>query len=243
MKYLIINGSPRKKNTWMIVNQAKSNLNGEFEEIHLMKEKIPMCNGCFNCMFEGEDKCPHFDIVNPIINKIRDCDGIIIASPVYAMNVSGLLKNFFDHTAYLYHRPEFFTKKALIIVSTAGAGQKNVAKYIDETLRHWGVNKTYKIAIACGGKDTLETKKIDSAALKFKKDIDSEKLHSPKFMDLIYFNIWKALACSKDPIKADKEYWFKTGLVNYDFGPGVKLNIIKKALSKVMFFIFRKVMK
>lgn len=243
MKYLIINGSPRKKNTWMMVNQAKSNLDGEFEEIHLMKEKIPMCNGCFNCFNEGEDKCPHYDKINPIINKIRECDGIIIASPVYAMNVPALLKNFFDHTAYLYHRPEFFTKKALIIVSTAGAGQKNIAKYIDETLRHWGINKTYKIAIACGGKDTLETKKIDPPALKFKKDIDSGKLHSPKFMDILYFNLWRALASSKDPIKADKDYWFNTGLVNHDFGPGVKLNIIKKAFSKILFFIFKKIMK
>ena len=243
MKYLIINGSPRKKNTWKIVNQAKSNLDGEFEEIHLMKEKIPMCNGCFNCIMEGEEKCPHFDKVNPIIEKIRSSDGIIIASPVYAMNVTALLKNFFDHTAYLYHRPEFFTKKALIVVSTAGAGQKKVSKYIDETLRHWGVNKTYKIAIACGGKEELETKKIDSVALKFKKDIESSKLHSPKFIDLLYFNLWKALAFTKDPIKADKEYWFNTGLVNYDYGPDIDLNIIKKAFSKILFFIFRKIMK
>lgn len=243
MKYLIINGSPRKKNTWKIVNQARSNLEGEFEEIHLMKERIPMCNGCFNCIMEGEEKCPHFDKVNPIIEKIKACDGIIIATPVYAMNVSALLKNFFDHTAYLYHRPEFFTKKALIVVSTAGAGQKKVAKYIDETLRHWGVNKSYKIGIACGGKDELETKKIDSVALKFKKDIESKKLHSPKFMDILYFNIWKALAFTEDPIKADRDYWFNTGLVNYDYGPGVNLNIIKKAFSKTMFFMFRKIMK
>ena len=243
MKYLIINGSPRKKNTWNIINQARSNLDGEFEEIHLMKKKIPMCNGCFKCIMEGEDKCPHFDRVNPIIEKIRECDGIIIASPVYAMNVSALLKNFFDHTAYLYHRPEFFSKKALIVVSTAGAGQKKVAKYIDETLRHWGVNKTYKIAVACGGKDKLETEKIDPIALKFKKDMESGKLHSPKFMDLIYFNLWKRLAFSIDSIEADKEYWFASGLVNYDYGPDVKLNIVKKAFSKIMFFIFGKIMK
>ena len=243
MKYLIINGSPRKKNTWKIVNQARSNLDGEFEEIQLMKEKIPMCNGCFKCILEGEDLCPHFDKVNPIIEKIKACDGMIIASPVYAMNVSALLKNFFDHTAYLYHRPEFFSKKALIVVSTAGAGQKKVAKYIDETLRHWGVNKSYKIAIACGGKDELETEKIDSVALKFKKDIASKKLHSPKFMDILYFNLWKALAFSKDPIKADKEYWFKTGLVNYDYGPEVNLNVVKKAFSKALFFIFKKIIK
>lgn len=243
MKYLIINGSPRKKNTWKIINHARGSLEGEFEEVHLMKEKIPMCNGCFKCIFEGENSCPHFDKIHPIIEKIKESDGIIIASPVYAMNVSALLKNFFDHTAYLYHRPEFFTKKALIVVSTAGAGQKKVAKYIDETLRHWGVNKTYKITIACGGKSEVEAKKVNPVALKFKKDIDSAKLHSPKLMDLVYFNIWRALSLTEDPIPADRDFWLNTGLVDCDYGKEVNLNIAKKAFSKVCFSFFKKIMK
>ena len=158
------------------------------------------------------------------------------------MNVTALLKNFFDHTAYLYHRPEFFDKKALVFVSTAGAGHKDVAKYIDETLRHWGFNKVYKAAIACGGKEHLETKEIDKATKEFQKDVNSNKLHSPKFMDIIFYNVWRALALSEDPIEADAEYWKKTELVNYDFAPSVKLNPVKKAFAKIMFFILRKVM-
>ena len=242
MKYLIINGSPRKKNTWEMVKQAQSNLDGEFEEIHLMKEKIPMCNGCFNCFNESETKCPHYDAVNPIIEKIKACDGLIITSPVYALNISALIKNFIDHTAYLYHRPRFFDKKALIIVSTAGAGEKKVANYIDETLRYWGFNKNYKIAIKCGGKDRLETKEIDKVSKRFNEDVKSKKLHSPKFKNIMYYNIWRALAASKDPIKADKIYWENTGLVNYEFSPIVKLNFIKKIFGKMMYSILKKVM-
>ena len=44
MKYVVINGSPRKKNTWKVTKQAMKNMGGEFEEIHLLKKKIPMCN-------------------------------------------------------------------------------------------------------------------------------------------------------------------------------------------------------
>ncbi len=243
MKYLIINGSPRKKNTWSIIKHIKTNLNGDFEEIHLIKEKIPMCNGCYNCFEESEKKCPHFDKINPIVEKIKESDAIIITSPVYAMNVTGILKNFFDHTAYLYHRPEFFDKKALVVVSTAGAGNKKVANYIDETLRHWGFNKIYKISIACGGKDTLETKGIDKISKKFKEDVESGKLHSPKLMDLIFYNVWRAMATSSNPIKADKEYWESTGLVNYEFSPEVKLNFIKKGFGKILYFILKKEIK
>lgn len=241
MKFLIINGSPRKKNSWSIVKQVKTNLKGEFEEVHLASEKIPLCHGCFNCIMEGEDKCPHFDYINPIVEKIRECDGLIVATPVYAMNVTALLKNFIDHTAYLYHRRAFFDKKALVVVSTAGAGQKKVAKYLNETLRHWGFNKVYNIAMACGGKEHLETKEIDKISKKFYNDLKSGKLHSPKFIDVLYYNVWRAMALMDEPIPADARYWQETGLINHDFSPKVKLNFIKKIFAKFMFFIFKRV--
>lgn len=239
MRYLIINGSPRKKNTWKIIEQVKTNLEGDFEEIHLAKENIPLCNGCHNCIMKGEDLCPHSDKIKAIIEKIRACDGVIVTSPVYALNVTALLKNFIDHTAYLYHRPEFFTKKALVVVSTAGAGQKEVSKYIDETLRHWGFNKVYKIAFACGGKDTLETDKIDKTAKKFNDDVKSKKLHSPKLMDIIFFNVWRVMAQTDNPIEPDREYWVKTDLISHEFSPEVKLGLLKKVFSKIMYRIFK----
>ena len=241
MKYVIINGSPRKKNSWAVVKQVKKSLKGDFEEIQLMKEKIPLCNGCFNCVCNGEEKCPHYEKVHPIVEKLLDADGIIIASPVYALNVTALLKNLFDHTAYLYHRPRFFTKKAMVVVTTAGAGEKDVAKYMDETLRHWGVNKVYKLAFKCGGKEFLDTKSIDKVAKQFADDVESGKTHSPKFMDIIFYNVWRTMAFKYDDMKVDKEYWHETGLIDNDFAPEVNLGIFKKIFSKLMFAIFKKV--
>lgn len=243
MKYVIINGSPRRKNTWKMVELAKNNLNGEFEEIHLMKEKIPLCNGCYKCIVESEEKCPHHDKVASIVDKIENADAIIIACPVYAMNVTAILKNFLDHTAYLYHRPNFFTKKALVVVSSAGTGQKDVAKYIDETLRHWGVNKVYKITYACGGKDSFDLKNINEVSQKFAEDVESKKLHNPKIGDIVFFNVWKAMAFSKEPIKVDRDYWVNNNLVNHDFAPEIKLNVFNKLISKAMFLILKKVIK
>lgn len=243
MKYLIINGSPRKKNTWNIVNQAKTNLDGEFEEVLLIKEKIPPCNGCNNCFERGESACPHFESINPIVEKIAQCDGLIITSPVYALNVSGLLKNFFDHTAYLYHRPAFFDKKALVVVSTAGASHNKVAKYIDETLRHWGFNRNYKLAMALGGREDFDAKeisKINKVSQEFRKDVESGKLHGPKFMDLIFYNAWRALAQADNPNPKDEEYWQNNDLIKHEFAPIIKLNPIKKLCGKFFFFIFKR---
>lgn len=242
MKYLIINGSPRKQNTYKAIEIAKNNIEGEFEEIDLSSEEIPMCRGCQNCIMKGEEKCPHFDKINPIIQKINECDGLIISSPVYAMNVTALLKNLFDHTAYLYHRPRFFTKKALIVVTSAGAGQKDVAKYIDETLRHWGFNKTYIIAQAIGDGNFNESK-ISKTSEQFFKDVTTKKLHSPKLNDIIFFDVWKTMAKSQNSIEKDKEYWNETELINYDFAPEIKLGIFKKIFSKLTFFMMQMVIK
>ena len=60
-------------------------------------------------------------------------------------------------------------------------------------------------------------------------------------MDLIFYNVWKAMAIREDAIQPDKEYWHSTGLVNYDFAPIVKLNIIKKAFSRLIFFILKRI--
>lgn len=242
MKYLMINGSPRKQNTYNAMKMAENNIDGNFEEINLINEEIPMCVGCQNCIMKGEEKCPHYDKINPIIEKIKECDGLIISSPVYAMNVTALLKNLFDHTAYLYHRPIFFTKKALIVVTAAGTGQKNVAKYIDETLRHWGVNKTYTIAQAIG-EGNFDESEINKTSEQFFKDVTSNKLHSPKINDIIFFNVWKAMAKSKNPIEKDKQYWQESGLINNDFAPGVKMGILKKVFSKIIFFAMKKAIK
>ena len=90
------------------------------------------------------------------------------------------------------------------------------------------------------GKEHLETKEIDKTAKRFNEDVKSKKLHSPKFGDILFFNVWKAMATSSNPIPADKKYWEETNFINHDFAPTIKLNIIKRAFGKLMYFILKK---
>ena len=89
----------------------------------------------------------------------------------------------------------------------------------------------------------LETDKIDKISRKFSDDLKSAKLHSPKFKDIVFFNVWKSMAVSSNPLKADAEYWKKTDLINHDFAPEIRLNPLKKIFSKIMFFIMKRVIK
>ena len=73
MKILIIHGSPRRGNTWKILNKVKEKINEEidadYEIIELSKMKIPMCTGCFNCILKSEEKCPHYESIKYKIGR------------------------------------------------------------------------------------------------------------------------------------------------------------------------------
>ena len=173
MKILIIHGSPRRGNTWKILNKVKEKINEEidadYEIIELSKMKITMCTGCFNCILKSEEKCPHYESIKYINDKITWCDAMIITSPVYSLQISGQLKNFIDHMSYNFHRPKYFNKKALIITTTGGVRAKEIANYIKEVLTFWGINTTYKLPIVYRD-NNLEKydKQIDKVLSKFR---------------------------------------------------------------------------
>ena len=248
MKIVILYGSPRKGDTYEIVDKIKSQLNVlstdnlEFDEVFLADLDYGFCKGCYNCFEFGEDKCPHYKQINPIVDKIKACDGLIVTSPVYVLHITALLKNFFDHMAYFYHRPYFFTKKALAVSSTGGVGVKDVLSYIEEDLENMGFNKVYKIGLTMARRDDEKLEKeIKKVSKTFYDDIASGKTHSPSFKRLIMFNVWRAMNSQSTALKADYEYWESTGLKYCDFSPDVKLPLIKKAYAKLLHSILSRV--
>jgi multimeric flavodoxin WrbA len=101
MKIIIINGSPRKNgSTSKVLKYLNEILNKKYPEtiiefVNLIDHNIKYCTGCKVCYKTG--KCIiEYDNVENIHNIIKESDGIIIGSPTYASNVSGLYKNFHD---------------------------------------------------------------------------------------------------------------------------------------------------
>lgn len=246
MNYLIINGSPRRENTWKIVERVKDTLSdrnndASFEEIDLLDINLPPCIGCYSCFTKGESTCPHSSIIEPIIEKMKKCDGFIITSPVYALNVTGLIKNFIDHLAYFYHRPYFFKKKAMIVVTTAGSGHNKVGDYLDETLRNWGYNERFKLCFVTAhdtkGSLPLKTKqKIDAVTNKFYNSIYSKSLKSPDRKALFYYNLWRAMAYNNH-VPLDNKYWVDNDMINNEFHPDIPCNSLKKIPYKIFYRI------
>lgn len=98
MKVLIINGSPhRDGNVSVAIKELKKIFEAEdiwVENIEIGIKRITGCLGCYECGKIG--KCIIDDIVNDAADKLKEADGVIIASPVYYASPNGTLISLLD---------------------------------------------------------------------------------------------------------------------------------------------------
>lgn len=102
MKVLIINGSPRKNgNTTIALNEMEKVFENEGIEIEVFQVgslNIRGCIACNSCVKTG--KCAFDDSVNELAIKLKECDGLVIASPVYYGSANGSLISLLDRLFY-----------------------------------------------------------------------------------------------------------------------------------------------
>jgi len=93
MKVVGIVGSPRKNgNTEMLTAHTLRAIAEEgltTELIRLAGLDIRPCNACMVC--REEERCSIEDDLFPIYLKMKEADGIILASPVYWFQISGMV--------------------------------------------------------------------------------------------------------------------------------------------------------
>ena len=58
-------------------------LGGEVTEFFLPRDFGEFCCGCTNCFMKGEEKCPHYEKLDPITKAVDEADVLILTSPVY----------------------------------------------------------------------------------------------------------------------------------------------------------------
>ena len=102
---LIINGSPRKKNTFFLIGELEKQLKTrghEVDVLNLNNLEIRPCQGCFWCYKGFPKRCIQDDVMNTLYPKILDSDVFVFASPVYWFNYSAQLKLFNDRLVALH---------------------------------------------------------------------------------------------------------------------------------------------
>lgn len=90
---LYINGSNRRGNCFKILNDLKEN---DEILIELANKSINYCLGCSCCINNLEEYCIVEDDMQEIYKEISKANKIVIASPIYMNQITGLLKNVID---------------------------------------------------------------------------------------------------------------------------------------------------
>ena len=142
MNVLAIQGSPHRGNTYERVERfgevLKTMGNIEFEHVELRNLHLEPCRGCFLCFERGEEHCPLADDRKEIARKLDEADGVVFATPVYAMHVSSLFKRFVDRFAYTFHRPRYFGAYAVGLGVTGAVGLRETLGYLKMLAGSWG---------------------------------------------------------------------------------------------------------
>ena len=102
MKVLMINGSPHAKgNTYIALHEMEKVFEQEgieTEIFHIGNQAVRGCIACGSCVKNG--KCIFSDAVNEAAPKFEECDGLVVASPVYYASANATLVAFLDRLFY-----------------------------------------------------------------------------------------------------------------------------------------------
>ena len=98
-KVLILSGSPRKGGNSDILcdefARGAADAGNEVEKIFVSEKKIAPCSGCYFCKNHG-GRCALNDEMGDILQKIIDCDVLVLSSPVYFYSMCAQLKTVID---------------------------------------------------------------------------------------------------------------------------------------------------
>jgi len=145
-KILIFLGSPRREgNSSLLARQVEAGAKeggAEVESFFLHEMDIRPCDACDACRDKTETDCILDDDMKDIFPKLRQADGIVIASPVYWFTVSAQTKLFMDRW-YALGGPEGYAlkgKKFGIVLTYADSdpftsGAVNALRTFQDALR------------------------------------------------------------------------------------------------------------
>jgi len=159
VKVLAIVGSPRKENTYKLVEAVVETVakrkNVETELVHLAEFDIKHCSGCSEiCEKTGE--CNIKDDMQKLYPKLKTAEVLIMGTPTYYWNVTGLVKDFIDRTNPLYHTESLKGKMGAAVAVAEEDGQELALSAISSFFELQNMKQLGGIAVVRGDKPVGE---------------------------------------------------------------------------------------
>ena len=153
MKVLVINGSPRKDgNTASLVNafaDEAENLGHSVTVKQIGSMDIRGCRNCDACRKTLNGDCVQNDDMHGIFPLMRECEVLVIASPIYYYSLSGQTHCFIERCYAFERLPKL--KKAALFLTAGGSGfTAAVQTYKDAIIGHMGAEDLGVITVSGG---------------------------------------------------------------------------------------------
>ena len=165
-------GSGRKEgNTGALVEEVLKGTGSETELVWLIDLNLGYCTGCMKCALEGN--CWQKDGMTDLYKKIIDCEALVIGSPGYYGDVSGLVKSMMDRSIALgymgvgkesetpmHGRKPLADKPAAIVSVVAGHGFERSLETMERFVNYGEMKLVGKLGAVTGMQDVRELKNI-----------------------------------------------------------------------------------
>lgn len=129
---LIISASPREGgNSDTLCDQfmqGAKDAGNQVDKIRLAKLSIDYCSACYACKTEGH--CVKQDDMGQVIEKMRDADVIVLATPVYFYTMCAQMKTMIDRTLGGAQKAGLENKE-FYLIATAADGKAAMERTID----------------------------------------------------------------------------------------------------------------
>jgi len=153
MKILAIQGSPRPKasNTDILLQEflkgARSQ-GAETETVYLKEKEFQPCVGCYTCWVKTPGVCVFKDDMPDILEKVKVCDILVYATPLYNYNMTSLLKAFQERLLPLLdphlikpegvyrHPPRYEVNRKIVLISNCGFPEVSHFDGLRQVFRH-----------------------------------------------------------------------------------------------------------
>ncbi len=140
MKVVAFNGSPRKDgNTVSLIKHVFDALQQEgidTEFVQLGGNLVHGCIACYQCFKLKNGHCAlEDDIINGCIDKMRQADGIILASPTYFADVTSETKALMDRGGFVARANGNFLRRK--VGAAVAVARKAGAIHAFDTMNHF----------------------------------------------------------------------------------------------------------
>jgi multimeric flavodoxin WrbA len=166
-------GSGRKEgNTGALVEEVLKGTGMQSELVWLYDINVGYCDGCMRCAMEGG--CWQKDGMTDLYKKMIDCEAMVIGSPCYYGDVSGLVKSMMDRSIALGYmgvgkesespmhrgRKPLAGKPAAILSAVAGHGAERALETMESFINFGEMQLVGKLAAVTMMRDVREMKDI-----------------------------------------------------------------------------------